>query len=691
VITKLLAANRGEIARRIFRSCRDAGIGTVAVFSDADAGAPHVAEADVAVRLPGNTPLATYLRADLLVKAAADAGADAVHPGYGFLSENPRFARAVIDAGLIWVGPPPDAIETMASKIESKRLMNAAGVPILSEVDPGTITELDLPLLVKASAGGGGRGMRIVRSLPELAGAVEGARAEAGSAFGDSTVFCEPYLETGRHIEVQVLADRHGTVWVLGERECSIQRRHQKVVEEAPSPLVDRAMREELFEAARKAAKAIDYVGAGTVEFLAGPDGRFYFLEMNTRLQVEHPVTECVTGLDLVALQLRVAEGARLPADPPQWTGHAIEVRLYAEDPAADWQPQSGTLHRFEVPGVDAEFGNPRDRSTLQPVLRLDSGVVSGSVVGVHYDPMLAKVIAWAPDRGEAARRLASALARAKIHGLVTNRDLLVNVLRHKAFLSGDTDTAFFDRHGLDKLARPLGGADAVRRSALAAALADAAANRASATTLSRLPSGWRNVPSAPQRKRYSAGGTEYEVTYLLGRSGLRAEGHEDVELVRAGPDQVILDVAGVRRIFEIGRYDGLICVDSALGPVGFTAEPRLAAPDAVLAAGSLVAPMPGTVVRVAVAAGDRVVAGEPLLWLEAMKMEHRISAPAGGVVTEFSVAVGQQVELGTVLAVVTDAVTAAAPGALTGEPTDSATGEPTDAEITVATDGEQR
>jgi propionyl-CoA carboxylase alpha chain len=646
----LLVANRGEIARRVFRSCRDAGIGTVAVFSDADAAAPHTAEADVAVRLPGSTPGETYLRAELIVKAAADAGADAVHPGYGFLSENAAFAQAVLDAGLTWVGPAPEAIATMGSKVESKRLMARAGVPVLAELDPAEVTEADLPLLVKASAGGGGRGMRVVRQLGELAEAVAGAAAEAGSAFGDPTVFCERYLETGRHIEVQVLADRHGTVWAVGERECSIQRRHQKVVEEAPSPFVDTAMRAELFDAARKATQAIDYVGAGTVEFLAGPDGRFYFLEMNTRLQVEHPVTENVTGLDLVALQLSIAEGAQLPPEPPAARGHAIEVRLYAEDPGADWQPQSGTLHTFEVPGVDREF-------TPGAGLRLDSGVESGSVVGVHYDPMLAKVIAWAPTRDEAARRLASALAGAKIHGVVTNRDLLVNVLRHEAFLAGETDTAFFDRHGLDTLAEPLATAEAERLSALAAALAAAAVNRADARTLGRLPSGWRNVRSAGQRKEFSRGETAYEVVYALTRDGLRAEGYDGVELVTAEPGRVVLDVSGVRRAFTVARHGPGSFVDSALGPVTFTAAPRFADPAAALAAGSLVAPMPGTVVRLAVAAGDVVAAGDPLLWLEAMKMEHRIAAPADGVVTELPVEVGLQVEVGTILAVVGEAV----------------------------------
>ncbi|MEV6826972.1 biotin carboxylase N-terminal domain-containing protein [Amycolatopsis sp. NPDC051102] len=648
MIQNLLVANRGEIARRVFRTCRDAGIGTVAVFSDADAAAPHVLEADAAVRLPGNAPSETYLRAELLVKAAAETGADAVHPGYGFLSENAAFARAVLDAGLTWVGPPPEAIETMGSKVESKRLMAAAGVPVLSELDPDAVTEDDLPLLVKASAGGGGRGMRVVRSLDELAEAVEGASAEAGSAFGDPTVFCERYLETGRHIEVQVLADTHGTVWAVGERECSIQRRHQKVVEEAPSPFVDAGMREELFEAARKAAKAIDYVGAGTVEFLAGPDGRFYFLEMNTRLQVEHPVTENVTGLDLVALQLRIAEGERLPADPPPTVGHSIEVRLYAEDPAAGWQPQSGTLHTFAVPDVDRTFAHG-------PGLRLDSGFETGSVVGVHYDPMLAKVITWAPTRAEAARRLAKALAATKIHGVVTNRDLLVNILRHEAFLAGETDTAFFGRHGLDTLAAPLATVDTERLAALAAALADAAGNRASATTQRRLPSGWRNVRSAGQRKVFTVAGREYTVVYSLTRDGLRAEGFE-AELVSAEPGRVVLDVAGVRRTFDVAHHDGVSYVDSALGSVALKAEPRFADPDAALAAGSLVAPMPGTVVRLAVQAGDPVKAGDPLLWLEAMKMEHRIAAPADGVVAELPVTVGQQVEVGTILAVVGDA-----------------------------------
>ncbi|GGS49848.1 acetyl/propionyl-CoA carboxylase subuit alpha [Actinokineospora fastidiosa] len=631
MITSVLVANRGEIARRVFRTARELGLGTVAVFSDPDADAPHVAEADTAVRLPGAAPSDTYLRADLLVRAAVDAGADAVHPGYGFLSENAAFARAVTEAGLTWVGPPAAAIEAMGSKIEAKRIMADAGVPVLAEL--AEVTEADLPVLVKASAGGGGRGMRIVRTLAELPGAIEAARSEAGSAFGDPTVFCEPYIERGRHIEVQVLADAHGTVWAVGERECSIQRRHQKVIEEAPSPLVSDEMRAGLFDAARKAAKAIDYTGAGTVEFLADETGRFFFLEMNTRLQVEHPVTEAVTGLDLVRWQLAIAEGAALPADPPPTTGHAIEVRLYAEDPAADWRPQSGTLHDFAVP----------------PGVRVDSGVEPGSVVSVHYDPMLAKVIAWAPDRTSAARTLAGALVKTRVHGVTTNRDLLVTVLRHPAFLAGETDTAFFDRHGLSALAAPLLDKEDVELCALAAALADAEANRASARVLGRIPGGWRNVVSQPQVKRFTSAHGEHEARYTLGVPDGPAT------LVSASPGLVVLEVNGVRRRFAVARHGNVSYVDTDGGSVALTHVSPFTDPADQVAAGSLLAPMPGTVVRVAVAAGERVSAGQPLLWLEAMKMEHRIDAPADGVVTELGVGAGDQVDVGRVLAVVSE------------------------------------
>ncbi|PTR31349.1 propionyl-CoA carboxylase alpha chain [Rhodococcus sp. OK519] len=649
-ITSVLVANRGEIARRVFATCRRAGVGTVAVFSDPDAASPHVAEADAAVRLPGATPAETYLRADALIAAARAAGADAIHPGYGFLSENADFAQSVEAAGLTWIGPPAKAIELMGSKVESKRIMAEAGVPVLAELDPAAVTEADLPVLVKASAGGGGRGMRVVRELSALPREIEAAAREAQSAFGDSTVFCERYLETGRHIEVQVMADRHGTVWAVGERECSIQRRHQKVVEEAPSPLVERIppMRARLFDAARLAANAIGYEGAGTVEFLADEEGEFFFLEMNTRLQVEHPVTECTTGLDLVELQLQVASGAELPAEPPTIRGHSIEVRLYAEDPTHNWRPQSGTVERIEIPGATVEF-DLLDRTGV----RLDSGVVDGSVVSVFYDPMLAKVISFAPTRAQAAQVLASALARTRLHGLQTNRDLLVNVLRHPAFSAGDTDTAFFDTHGLDVLARPLADERVESLSALAAALADAAENRAAASVVGGLPSGWRNLPSQPQSKRYSGIHGECDVRYLLTRSGLRAEGFDEVSLVSSAPDHVVLDVAGLQRRFDVARYGDAVCIDSPLGPVTLTVVPRFVDPSTVVAEGSLLAPMPGAVIRLGAAEGDHVEAGQPILWLEAMKMEHTVKAPMSGVLTELPVVVGQQVDVGSVLAIV--------------------------------------
>ncbi|WP_051182644.1 acetyl/propionyl/methylcrotonyl-CoA carboxylase subunit alpha [Nocardia vinacea] len=675
--TNVLVANRGEIARRVFATCRRMGIGTVAVYSDADASAPHVAEADAAVRLPGNTPAETYLRAELIIEAALATGADAIHPGYGFLSENAEFAQAVLTAGLVWIGPPVEAIEQMGSKVASKKLMDAAGVPVLAELDPDEVTAAQLPVLIKASAGGGGRGMRVVRELADLEPQIAAARREAESAFGDPTVFCERYLETGRHIEVQVMADTHGTIWAVGERECSIQRRHQKVVEEAPSPLVERidamrasgqeaaaerdhagvadgqSMRERLFEAARLAASAIGYTGAGTVEFLADEAGDFFFLEMNTRLQVEHPVTECTTGLDLVRSQLEVAAGGELAAVPPPLHGHSIEVRLYAEDPANEWQPQSGTVHRLDIPSVVTEF-DVLDR----PGVRLDTGVVDGSVVGVHYDPMLAKVISYADTRGDAARLLATALQRAKIHGLVTNRDLLVRVLRHPAFLAGDTDTAFFETHGLDSLSAPLASEADEALSIVAAALSDAAANRKAARVGGGLPAGWRNLPSQSQRKSYESRTSGiHDIGYRFTRTGVAVDGHDGLELVQAGPERVVLAVPGerglVRRQFDIARYGDLVCVDSPLGPVSVRRLPRFSDPADQVAHGSLLAPMPGSVIRIGAEVGSAVEQGQPILWLEAMKMEHTISAPAAGVLSALNVTVGQQVDVGAVLAVV--------------------------------------
>lgn len=647
MITRVLVANRGEIARRVFATCRRLGLGTVAVYTDPDAGSPHVAEADARVHLAQTND---YLNAEALIAAARAAGADAIHPGYGFLSENAEFAAAVQEAGLVWVGPPVDAVRAMGSKIESKKLMSAAGVPVLDELDPDTVTEAQLPVLVKASAGGGGRGMRVVRELSALPAEVAAAQREAQSAFGDPTVFCERYLPTGHHIEVQVMADTHGTVWPVGERECSIQRRHQKIIEEAPSPLVERTpgMRAKLFDAARLAAEAIGYAGAGTVEFLADDNGEFYFLEMNTRLQVEHPVTEETTGLDLVELQLMVADGGRLDTEPPAAQGHSIEARLYAEDPARGWQPQAGLIHTIALPAVRSEFGSLGNRTGI----RLDSGIVDGCTVSIYYDPMLAKVISYAPTRRQSALVLADALARAQLHGLRTNRELLVNVLRHRAFLDGATDTAFFDTHGLAELSAPLADPATVRLSAIAAALADAAHNRATAEVFAAVPSGWRNLASGFQVKMYrDEDDAEHRIEYRFTRTGLALPNDPTVQLVSATPHQVVLGDDGVSHSFRVARYGLDVYIDSALGPVHLIALPRFPEPGAAVEQGSLVAPMPGNVIRIGAAVGDTVTSGQPLIWLEAMKMEHTIAAPADGVLAELNVQTGQQVEVGAVLA----------------------------------------
>ena len=652
-IKRLLVANRGEIARRVFATCRTLGIETVAVYSEADAGLPFVTEADAAVALPGNTPAETYLRGDEVIEAARKSGADAIHPGYGFLSENADFARQVVAARLVWVGPTPDSMEAMGSKVQAKKLMADAGVPVLEELSPASLVEGDLPMLVKASAGGGGRGMRIVRAMDEVASAVELASAEAESAFGDATVFCEPYVEHGRHVEVQLVGDKQGNVWVLGERDCSIQRRHQKVVEETPAPGLSDETRASMHDAARAAAQAIGYVGAGTVEFLLDDSGTFYFLEMNTRLQVEHPVTECVTGLDLVALQIAVAEGQSLDTTTaPRPDGHAVEARLYAEDPASGWAPQSGRLTRFEVPGVTAEFTSPASYG-----IRLDSGFGAGDEVSTHYDAMLAKVIAWAPTRAEALRRLAGTLARAQVHGLKTNRDLLVNVLRHEDVIAGDVSTDFFERHDMSSLTASPADPARVRLSALAAAVALAERDKAHRKEQARIPVGWRSVTSQPLTTKFLVAGEELVVGWYGGRDGYRAADLDDatldISVVSAATGSVVLEIAGVSRTFEVTTDGDQVDVESSLGHVAMRKLPRFVDPAEQVATGSLLAPMPGTVISVAVDKDDEVAAGQTVLVLEAMKMQHTVSAPHEGVVTDISVAVGDQVTAGAVLAVV--------------------------------------
>jgi acyl-CoA carboxylase subunit alpha len=654
-MTKLLIANRGEIARRIIRTCRRLGIATVAVYSEPDAQAPFVREADEAVPLGGASAAESYLRGDAIIAAALRAGADAVHPGYGFLAERASFAQAVIDAGLIWVGPPPAAIEAMGSKVEARERMQRAGVPVLpgerienggaSTTIAGLAETIGYPLLVKASAGGGGKGMRIVEDPARLADAAEAAAREALSAFGDATVFLERYLVAPRHVEIQIFGDTQGTVVALHERECSIQRRHQKIVEECPSPAVDADLRARMSAAAVAAGQAIGYVGAGTVEFLL-VGGEFFFLEVNTRLQVEHPVTELVTGLDLVELQIRVAEGGSLPPEAiePRLDGHAIEARLYAEDAEHDFLPQVGRLTRFRF-------------DPTHPAVRLDTGVEAGSEVTVHYDPMLAKVIAHAPTRAQAARELAAALSTAEIHGVTTNRDLLVRVLRHPAFLSGETDTHFLERHDLAALAAPLADAAAERLHAAAAALAAQAERRSRARVLGTLPSGWRNLPSQLQEVAFEGRQGEIRVGYRFDRSGglarleVGGEPLDGARLRACEPDEVDLEAGGLRRRYRVRRAGAVAWVDSAAGATRLVEQPRYPQLGAGLAQGSLISPMPGVVIRVDAAAGDTVDQGQRLLVIEAMKMEHEIVAPAGGTLSALPVAVGQQVDAGTVLA----------------------------------------
>ena len=636
----VLVANRGEIARRVFRSARAMGLRTVAVFADADADAPFVGEADEAVRLP-----AGYLDADAVLATARAAGADAIHPGYGFLSENATFAAAVVDAGLVWVGPPPAVVATMGDKLAAKRAADAAGVPILpSSDDPAADGGVGYPLLVKAAAGGGGKGMRIVRAPGDLAEAVAAARREAGNSFGDDRVFLERYVERARHVEIQILGDAHGGLVHLGERECSIQRRHQKIVEEAPSPVVDDVLREAMGDAALRLAKAIGYESAGTVEFLLDDDTReFFFLEVNTRLQVEHPVTELITGIDLVREQLRVAAGEPLGYEQADisFSGHAVEARLYAEDAAAGFLPATGRLVAFEPAAT--------------PVVRWDSGVETGSNVGIEFDPMLAKVVAHAPTRREASGRLALALERLHVGGVTTNRDFLAATLRHESFLAGDTTTDFIERVGpATELVLAPGE---LARAATAAALWLQGRNRADATVLATLPSGWRVGRLPPQRVDLAHRGAVVTVAYRHQRDGrfaVEVDGATGtVARVHAwAPGEIDVEVGGHRSVHRVTAAGAELCVQVPRGTVTFAVVPRFARPGGEEPSGALTAPMPGVVIDVRVEPGQAVAAGEVLVVLEAMKMEHHIKAAGAGTVDEVRVTTGDHVAMGTLLLV---------------------------------------
>ena len=630
-IRRLLVANRGEIACRVMRTARLLGISTVAVHSDVDADARHVREADRAVRLPGVTSAETYLDGAAVIAAAQAAGADAIHPGYGFLSENPGFARAVRDAGLTWIGPTPESIEAMALKVEAKRIAAAAGVPLVpgaelaDEMSDDELVRVGdgvgYPLLIKASAGGGGRGMRVVADPADLIEAIASARREARSAFGDGTVFVERYLAGARHVEVQVFGDTHGNVVHLFERECSIQRRHQKIIEEAPSPGVTPAIRQRLHESAVSLARAIGYVGAGTVEFMVFGDGdsqEYSFLEMNTRLQVEHPVTEAITGTDLVAWQLAVAQGEPLPLTQVELRvhGHAIEARLYAEDPSRDHAPAVGPVHRFEVP--------------IRSGLRVDAGIETGSVVTPHYDPMLAKVIGHAPTREAAAAVLADGLSRLVFHGPLCNRDSLVAILREPDFLAGLTTTAYLDEHpavNAPELAR-----DDVDRHAMAAAAAVLDDERPERL----VPLSWRNVPGPLPMVALERAGVQHDVSVGPDVAVLACD--DNGWTVRASSD-------GVSATCRVARYVDEVFVDDGLASSIWHLPSRFPDHSAEALGHGAVTPVPGTITAILVEAGTVVKVGQVLVVLEAMKMEHRIQAPADGVVVRVLVEAGQSVD----------------------------------------------
>ena len=650
MIRTVLVANRGEIARRIFRTCVEMGIRTVAVYSDADVDAPFVADADVAVHLGPSEPSMSYLDIDKVIAAARRTNADAIHPGYGFLSENASFAEACAKANIIFVGPSPEAITAMGSKLESKRIMAEANVPTLPSVAIGADTDtlaaaadIGYPVLVKASAGGGGKGMRVVESPDSIATAVQGAIREATAAFGDGTVFLEKYLIGPRHIEVQVFGDANGTVISLGERECSIQRRHQKIIEEAPSPSVDADLRARLSAAAIQAAEAVSYVGAGTVEFLVDAEGAFFFLEMNTRLQVEHPVTEMVTGVDLVRLQIEVAEGLSLndAGRNVQPVGHAIEARVYAEDPTNDFLPATGTIRLFDLPTS----------------VRVDSGVIGGSEVSIFYDPMLAKVVAHGTRRSDAIRVLVSALRASRIHGVLTNVPLLVRILEHADFVQGQADTGWLESLDVAALGRPLTTPEDVEHMALAASLVLQARRRAEACVLTTLPSGFRNNPSQLTIDNYASDDRTIGIGYLVtaGEIVYTVDGEQKAPatLVYANAHSVRFRIDEIDRVFSVATSSHRVFIDTADASAELTRMPRLPIPEVAIDPGSLLSPMPGRVVRLEVSVGDSVSSGDALVVVEAMKMEHTISAPHDGTVSSLPVAAGDQVEADEVLAVV--------------------------------------
>ena len=646
----ILIANRGEIACRIIRTAKRLGLRTIAVYSDADAAALHVSMADEAHRIGPPAARESYLQIDAILAAAKASGTQAIHPGYGFLSENAEFAAACDKAGIVFIGPPIAAIQAMGSKSAAKKIMEEAQVPLVpgyhgSNQDPDFLAQqagaIGFPVLIKASAGGGGKGMRAVWQQADFADALAGAKREAKSAFGDDRVLLERYLIKPRHVEIQVFADSHGNAVHLFERDCSIQRRHQKVLEEAPAPGMSPALREKMGKAAVAAAQAIGYVGAGTVEFLLDEDGSFYFMEMNTRLQVEHPVTEMITGQDLVEWQLRVAGGDPLPLRQKELVigGHAIEARIYAEDPSRDFLPSIGRLSHLRTPAENAH-------------VRIDTGVREGDEVSIHYDPMVAKLIVWDTDRAGALRRLKSALAEYQVVGVTTNIGFLSQVAAHPAFAAGDFDTGFIERHRAALFPESAPASDRVLALACLDVLLRRTAEAEGSARSSADPfspwhstSGWRLNCDNHYDLHFIDGEQTVMVTVHYRQTGFELELPRGKMLVRGqldGHGNILADLGGTRiKATVVRRGDALTIMEQGRSHALILFDPSAPVGEEEGAGGRLTAPMPGKVVAVLVQAGEQVKKGAPLMILEAMKMEHTINAPREGVIAQINFTVG--------------------------------------------------
>ena len=631
----ILIANRGEIACRIMQTAQNMGIKCIAVYVDADADAPFVKMADESVLLS-----TSYMDSDAILSAAKQTGAEAVHPGYGFLSENAAFARKVKNNNLIWIGPSAHVIKVMGDKLKAKELAEKSGVPTLPmAADLKDAKDLGYPLLIKAAAGGGGKGMRIVTSPKNLKESVISAQREALSGFGDDRIFIERYVKKSRHIEIQILGDEHGNIVHLGERECSIQRRHQKIIEESPSPKVDPFLREQMGEAALKLAKKIKYCSAGTVEFLMDDNtGEFWFLEVNTRLQVEHPVTEEVTGIDLVYEQIKIARGEELEftQDDISWHGHSIEARLYAEDPGNNFLPEVGTLIAY-----DTEMAGD---------IRWDSGVEQGYKVGTDFDPMLSKVIAWAPNRIDAINKLARGLEKAHFGGVKTNRDFLISCLRNESFINGNTTTDFIEREKPNS--EQVLSENQIFNASAAIALWIAMGNRASDEVTDFMPSNWTNGRMPHQRIKLMILKNEIEIKYQLKRSGLFEVMGTNCKIHAVDESGIDVEVGSHRFFAQVTRADDQILINMPFGDLDAVIVPRFIEPGNEVPEGGLVAPMPGKVIEVRVKKGDKVKAGDTLIIIEAMKMEHSIKATENGKVAKLMVSLNQQVDNGATLLV---------------------------------------